>query len=113
MKISTGESESHPSVMPLDPRPAPDPVTPRSPGADSPANAASQIGGTRDCTGERVEQMAAAEADVAAAQASGMADELGRRQHYQDILAQGSYGDEIPVPKINPPFNMYFPESNP
>lgn len=47
-------------------------------------------------------QMAGVEADVAAAQAAGMAADSGRRAHYEaDMLPQGTaYGDPVALPVV-------------
>ena len=56
----------------------------------------------RDTVGEFQAQMHADVADVAAAQAAGMAAEHGRRDHYAtDILPTGSaYGDAMALPPV-------------
>lgn len=98
MQISTGQAESHETPLPYDPgeSPAVAPVTP----------VVGQLSGPtydgRDTVGEFQAQMHADVADVAAAQAAGMAAEHGRRDHYAtDILPTGSaYGDAMALPPV-------------
>jgi hypothetical protein len=95
VKIATGSAEQHETPLPLDPQPA---VAPPTPVASPPAPGAP----ARDTTGERLSQLAAGEADVRAAQASGMAAERDRRAHYgSDVLPVGaSYGDPMTLPPV-------------
>jgi hypothetical protein len=98
VKIATGSPEEHPTPLPVDygasPRVA-------SPTAVASAPDGPTIGG-RDTTGEYQSQRVAAAADVAAAQAAGMAAEHDRRTHYAaDILPTGAaYGDAMVVPVV-------------
>jgi hypothetical protein len=104
MKIATGQPEDHPTPLPLDasglPGVAPPTVT--APGSDSPANAGLQVGGVRDLTGERLSQLAAGEADWAAAMSAGMSADADRRAHYAAAMAPlgASATDEIALPAV-------------
>jgi hypothetical protein len=103
MKIETGAAEQHPgsgaTPLPLDASglPGVPPPTPIVPG---------QLSGptvdARDTTGEWQSQREAVEADVAAAQASGMAAEMDRRQSYggQILPLGGSYGEQMDLPVV-------------
>jgi hypothetical protein len=97
MKISTGESESHPTPLPID--------TAATPGVAPPtavAASGNQQGGVRDLAGERLSQLAASEAECAAAQSAGMAADAGRRTGYAaDMSPLGaSFGDEMTLPPV-------------
>src|SRR5690242_14599533 len=76
--LATGQPEDHPTPLPLNSAGLPG-VAPATPGFPP----GSEQGGVRDLTGERLSQLAAGEADAAAAMAAGMAAEAGRRQHYE------------------------------
>lgn len=97
MKIETGTPEDHPTPLPLDASASPAVVapTPRIPGG-------SEQGGVRDLTGERLSQLGAAEADIAAAQSAGQSADAGRRLHY--VASQtplgASYGDQMDLPPV-------------
>jgi hypothetical protein len=97
MKISTGEAETHETPLPLD--------TAASPGVAPPTPAfpsGNQQGAVLDLTGERLSQLAASEAECAAAQSAGMAADAGRRTGYAaDMSPLGaSYGDEMTLPPV-------------
>ena len=102
MDIATGSAESHPTPLALNPQPAPDPVTPRFPGASGPSDAGPQVGGVRDTTGERLAQLAAGEAEWAAAQSAGMSADSGRRTGYEADMSPlaASYGDLMGLPDV-------------
>ncbi len=102
MKIATGQPEDHPTPLPLNPQPAPDPVSPQFPGADSPADAASQIGGVMPATAMFAEQAAAGTADCAAAMSSGMGADADRRGRYEASMAPlgASAGDALSLPEV-------------
>jgi hypothetical protein len=97
VKIETGQAEDHPTPLPVDTSATPAVVapTPRFPSGN-------QQGVVRDLTGERLSQLAASEAECAAAQASGMAADSGRRTGYQSDLLPlaASYGDEMTLPPV-------------
>jgi hypothetical protein len=105
MKIETGTPESHEgsgaTPLPLDgsQSPALAGLTATFPSATSREG---NQGGVRDLTGERLAQLAADAADIAAAQQSGMGNELGRRQHFaSDVLPMGAaYGDAMTLPEV-------------
>jgi hypothetical protein len=69
--------------------------TPRIPGG-------SEQGGVRDLAGERLGQLAASEAECAAAQSYGMSADGGRRTGYAAGMAPlgASYGDEMALPPV-------------
>lgn len=94
MRIQDGQAEQHTSVLPLDPEHSPA-VTAPTPAFASGA----QQGAVRDCTAERLGQLAASEAECAAAQSTGMSADSGRRQHYLATMAPlgASAGDVLPV----------------
>jgi hypothetical protein len=103
VKIATGTAEQHETPLPYSP---PDDglagVTARAPGASGPPDAGVLVTGVRDLTGERLAQLAAGEADIASAQASGMAAEGDRRSGYQaQALPLGSHiGDDLVLPAV-------------
>ena len=97
MKIADGTPEDHPTPLGLDasatPGVAPPPVT---------SGSGTEQGGVRDCTGERLSQLAAAEAEISGAQHSGMSADGGRRRKYELDMAPlaASYGDEMTLPQV-------------
>jgi hypothetical protein len=94
MEIATGRPEEHPTPLPLqDSGPG---ITPLA-GLPVTSGSGTEQGGVRDTAGERLSALAAAEADVRAAQAAGMSAEHDRRAHYAaDILPIGAaYGDTM------------------
>ena len=97
MRIETGTSEPHETPLPLDASATPGVVaaTPRFPSW-------TEQGGVRDLTGERLSQLAASEAECAAAQSAGMSADSGRRAKYAaDMAPMGaSYGDEMTLPPV-------------
>jgi hypothetical protein len=99
MDIATGAAQAHEPLLPYSPEnsPATAPPTPVA-SAPSPANQ----GTVRDLTGERLGQLAQAEADIRAAQASGFRAENGRRSGYAaDISPAGAaYGDQPALPVV-------------
>ena len=104
MKIATGETEQHPTPLPIDTSATPGVVAPGPtfPGASGPADAASQIGGVMPTTAMFAEQAAAGTADCAAAMSSGMGADADRRGRYEaDISPLGaSYGDDLALPPV-------------
>jgi hypothetical protein len=104
VNIATGASEPHPTPLPIDTSatPAVVPPTPVFP-------AGSAQGGVRDLTGERLSQLAAAEADAAAAMSLGMGADGGRRTGYAaDMSPLGaSYGDEMALPLVTSDFSKH------
>ena len=97
MDIATGAAESHPTPLPLDASASPgvQAATPRFPPG-------TEQSGVRDVTGERLSQLAAGEADIAAAQSAGMAADAGRRQHYlaSQTPLGASAGDQMTLPPV-------------
>ena len=97
MRIADGQSESHPTPLPYDPGASPGVADPglRVPGG-------SGQGAVADVTGQRLSQLAAAEADIAAAQSAGMAADAGRRQHYlaSQTPLGASAGDQMTLPPV-------------
>jgi hypothetical protein len=97
VKIETGEAEAHPTPLALDASHSPAVVGP------TPVFAAgNEQGGVRDLTGERLSQLAASEAECAAAQSYGMGADAGRRTGYAADMAPlgASYGDEMTLPPV-------------
>jgi hypothetical protein len=96
VKIATGETEAHPTPLPLNPQPAVAPPTAVAPAPNGPT-----IDG-RDTVGEYQAQMAAAVAGIAAAQAAGNSAETGRRLGYEaHIRPLGAfYGDQMTLPPV-------------
>jgi hypothetical protein len=97
MRIADGAPESHPTPLPYDPGASPGvaAATPRlGPGTGQ--------GGVRDVTCERLAQLAAGEADTAAAQSAGMSADAGRRTGYAADISPlaASYGDEMALPPV-------------
>jgi hypothetical protein len=88
--IATGAAEQHPNVLPLNPQPAPDPVTPRFPGGAEQGGVLGDISGV-DFTGE-----------ASAAMAAGMSADADRRAGYAAGMAPlgGSTGDEMSLPGV-------------
>jgi hypothetical protein len=99
MKIETGQPEDHPTPLPLDASMLPG-VPP--PTVIVPGQLSGPTVDARDTTGEWQAQREAGEADVAAAQASGMAAETDRRQQYggQILPLGGSYGTQMDIPPV-------------
>ena len=95
MDIASGQPQQHPNVLPLDPSPAPDPVTPRF-------GEGTQQGGVMPTTAMFAEQAAAGTADCADAMSAGMAAEGARRQHYADAMSPLGAGatDEMVLPVV-------------
>jgi hypothetical protein len=83
MNIATGTPEDHPTPLPVDASGLPGVAPPTAI-----ASGAAVQGGVRDLTGERLSQLAAAEAQIAGAQSAGMAAELGRRDGYHADMIQ-------------------------
>jgi hypothetical protein len=97
VKIETGAPEDHPTPLPLDTSATPAVVaaTPRFPSG-------TEQGGVRDLAGERLSQLAASEAECAAAQTFGMSADGGRRQHYVAAMEPvgASATDEMALPPV-------------
>ena len=104
MKIATGEPEDHPTPLPLNSAASPGVVAPtvREPGSTGPADAGLQLGGVRDTTGERLSQLATAEAAIGAAQSAGQVADADRRGRYEASMAPlgASYGDAMDLPPV-------------
>jgi hypothetical protein len=99
MRIETGAPESHPSPLPLDESQSPGVAPPTAiASAPSPGN---QVG-VFDATADQSARLGGYEADIRGAQATGMAAEHQRRQHYGEaVLPQGaSYGDAVTLPPV-------------
>jgi hypothetical protein len=96
MRIADGSPESHETPLPLDASglPAVAPATATAPSGP-------QQGGVRDLAGERLSQLAASAAEIAAAQSYGMGADSGRRDGYAaDMNPIGAnYGDLLPLPE--------------
>ncbi len=93
MIIASGTPEDHPTPLPLDASglPAVAPPTPTAPSGP-------EQGGVRDLTGERLSQLAASEAECAAAQSYGMAADADRRTGYAASTA--SLGAAMSLPPV-------------
>jgi hypothetical protein len=102
VRIVDGQPEQHVTPLALNPQPGVAPPTPRFPGASGPADAESQVSGVRDLTGERLSQLAASEAEFAAAQALAQSVDGGRRGRLEADMAPlgASYGDLMPLPPV-------------
>lgn len=92
MEIATGASESHPTPLPYDPG--------LSPGVGAPTEVVpgQLVGPTvaaADTVGQQQERLAGMEADLRAAQASGMTAEHDRRAHYA-----GANTDPVVLPVV-------------
>jgi hypothetical protein len=97
VNIATGASEPNPTPLPIDASATPSVVaaTPRFPSG-------TEQGGVRDLTGERLSQLAAAEADAAAAMSLGMGADADRRGRYVASMAPlgASAGDQMALPEV-------------
>jgi hypothetical protein len=101
MDIATGNSESHPSLLPYDPSASPGvaPVTATEPGQDSRS-------GGQGAAGNPVyaDQMSAEEAACTAAQTVGQQAENNRRGHYAAVAAgyagMGGGADLMALPPV-------------
>ena len=82
MRIADGTPENHPTPLPIDTAATPG-VAPPTPAFAS----GNEQGGVRDLAGERLSQLAASEAECAAAQSYGMNADGARRQHYAAGMA--------------------------
>jgi hypothetical protein len=100
MDIATGRPEDHPTPLPYDAGLSPGVAPPTQAFPATPGG--STTGAGMDTTGMFGQQRQAGEADVAAAQAAGMAAELDRRAGYhEDMLPQGAdYGDQLDLPVV-------------
>src|SRR4029077_7835078 len=92
-----GTPETHETPLPIDAAATPGVVAPT---AIFPSG--NQQGGVRDLAGERVSQLAASEAECAAAQASGMSADADRRGRYAASMAPpaASAGDAMDLPPV-------------
>jgi hypothetical protein len=97
MRIADGQSEDHPTPLPLNSSATPAVVapTPRFPSGN-------EQGAVRDLTGERLNQLAASEAECAAAQAAGMSADSDRRGRYETSMKPlgASAGDQMDLPVV-------------
>ena len=97
MRIETGTPEDHPTPLPID--------TSATPGVAAPTPvfpSGTEQGGVRDLTGERLSQLAASEAECAAAQSYGQNADGNRRQHYMAAMSPlgASATDEMVLPPV-------------
>jgi hypothetical protein len=97
LNIASGTSEPHETPLPIDSSATPAVVasTPRFPSGN-------EQGAVRDLAGERLSQLAASEAECAAAQSYGMAADADRRTGYAaDMLPLAAeYGDLMVLPPV-------------
>jgi hypothetical protein len=97
MRIADGTPEDHPTPLPIDTAATPAVVAP-TPAFPS----GNEQGGVRDLTGERLSQLAAAEANISAAQTAGMSADGDRRGRYAASMAPlgASAGDAMTLPDV-------------
>jgi hypothetical protein len=97
VKIETGQAESHQTPLPVDTSATPAVVAP-TPAFPS-GNAQ---GAVRDLTGERLELLAASEAECAAAQSYGMGADGDRRGRYEASMKPlgANAGDQMDLPPV-------------
>jgi hypothetical protein len=97
MKIETGAAESHETALPLN-----EAQSPAHAGQTPAFPSGTMQGGVCDTVGQQQERLSAAEAAISAAQTSGMAAEMDRRNGYHaDVLPAGaSYGDAMVLPEV-------------
>jgi hypothetical protein len=104
VRIEDGAAESHPTPLAIDASHSPGVV-----GATPAFASGTAQGGVRDLTGERLSQLAASEAECAAAQAFGQSADGGRRAGYAaDISPLGaSYGDAMALPEVTSDYSKH------
>jgi hypothetical protein len=97
MRIADGTPETHETPLPVDAAATPAVVAPT---AIFPSGNAQ--GGVRDLAGERLSQLAASEAECAAAQSAGMGADGDRRGRYAASMAPlgASAGDAMVLPEV-------------
>lgn len=109
MDILTGLPEDHPHVLPVDASAAPgvQRPTPVSPAASGLADSGSQVGGVRNCTAERLEQLSASQEQIAGALAVAHSADSEMRTHLAATMAPlaASYGDQLVLPPV-PAFQL-------
>jgi len=102
--IATGTYSEAPSVLPFHAAlsPAVAGVTQTTPVASGPPTSGPLVGGVRDLTGERLGQLAAAEADCRGAQSTAMSARDAMLGHYEGQVMPlgGQAGDNLMLPVV-------------
>jgi hypothetical protein len=97
VRIEDGSAESHTPVLPLDASAIPAVVA-----ATRIFPSGTEQGGVRDAAAERLAQLAASQAECAAAQAFGMSADADRRTECAAAMLPlaATYGDEMTLPAV-------------
>src|SRR5215469_12310590 len=101
MDIATGQSEDHPSLLPLAPDPAP-PVQGLVAPVPAIGDHSPMVVGVFDAAADQADRLSGYAYDIAAAQHAGMSAENDRRSGYHaDMLPVGAdYGQLMSLPAV-------------